>query len=525
MRRVLFLLMLIAGYTNVSAAESYHIVNEGPIHEAFVVNEAGALFFEAVPDAPPHKITEVIQKGTDPDAIWIPGYWAWSQKHGVFLWVSGILRRPPPGMQWVPGQWKNYPQGWVWINGFWSGTDPDKLATLPQPPPEPIDQRIPTPPAASDNYFWVPGIWQFDESLQQYVWYAGRWDLMVIHWTYCPAHYVWRENGYIFIPGFWDWPINLRGVAFPSIYVDSSALETFVYEPKHALDTLFIMEQLFPYWPNYACLFHFHYYFYYNVWSAWGAAPPWWNWPAWTGFARPQQWALWWWWSHPDYPNPSWIDKTLAQSIAPPPQFVVEMMRRIPPPPFVTPNGVVSEMVLNQALSEVTGLSLPIFSPDPKQMGQIQEVANPRKKPTPPRFAPTGSNKLTDQPPVKPFLGPSPETLKAPPRRVTLPPQPLVKEEPSQEAEVFQFQPPKTRIKKIAAADIQQPMPPSYPPPFENPWQGFSNPYNYPHHSMQSQHHNTMMGHHQPLCPQLLPIRLHIRKPPPTRGILYYSRI
>lgn len=501
MMRVIILLVVLAGYANL-CAESYQAVNDGPIHEAFVVQESGSLLFEAVPNAPPPRITELIPRQNDSEVIWIPGYWSWSRKYGVFLWVSGVWRKPPPGMQWIPGQWKNYPQGWVWISGFWSQALPEKMVYLSMPPPDPIDQRVPTPPASSENYFWVPGNWQFDSALQQYVWYAGRWDLIGIHWIYCPAHYVWREKGYVFIPGFWDWPLRERGVAFPAIYVEPESLETLAYEPNNALDSLFIMEHLFPYWPNYACLFHFHYFFYYDVWSAWGAAPPWWNWPTWTAFSRTDQWALWWWWTHPGYPNPTWIDASLVQVITPPPQFVVEMMGKINPPPFVTPNGVVGELSLYRALNKVTGLKQPILPSDPKQVVQIQELANPQK-PGALDLDPKGNGQPLAQPPEKPFLGPLPESLRAAPRRVIMPLRPLLTNESSSKEEVIQFKPTQKNTQKRGTSrpsnqhmqSIPQP-PPSLP--YQPPYQGYSINYEYPQAQMQTQHQGRIMGNPQP---------------------------
>lgn len=500
MMRVIFSLVMLAWCSSV-CADSFQTVNDGPIHEAFVVQESGSLLLQPAPNAPPPMITELMPRQNDTSAIWIPGYWSWSHKHGVFLWVSGVWRRPPPQMQWVAGQWKNYPQGWVWISGFWTEAQPDSVAYLPMPPPDPIDQRVPTPPSSSENYFWVPGNWVFDSSLKQYVWYMGRWESIESQWVYCPAHYVWREKGYVFIPGFWDWPLQVRGEAFSTIYVDPEALAAFVYEPKHALDSLFVMEQLYPYWPNYSCLFQFHYLLYYNVWSTWGAAPPWWRWPAWNTFSRIDQWALWWWWSHPGYPTPTWITDALAQVIAPPPQFVVEMMHRIDPPPLVTPNGVVGEMALFQALVQVTGFNLPILPSDPKQVGQIQTIASPQK-PTASVWEPKGNGHPMIPPPEKPFFGPSPQTLKAAPQRVILPPRPFVKDKESAEKAMPPKLPQRRVLTKqpIYSSPNQQGQPNarSYTPPTKVPKQGYTIDYTYPQAPMQTQHQNRIMGSPQP---------------------------
>ena len=504
MVRVIFSLAILVGCLNL-CADDYQVVNDGPVHEAFVVKESGSLILEPVPYAPPPKITELVPKQNDRDAIWIPGYWSWACQHGVFVWTSGVWRRPPPQRQWVAGYWKNYPQGWVWIGGFWSNIPLEKITYLPTPPPDPIDQRVPTPPAAAENYFWVPGNWQFDTTLKQYVWHAGRWDILDPHWVYCPSHYVWRESGYVFIPGFWDWPMRVRGEAFAAIYIDPKAVESFVYTQGKPLDPLYVLEQVFPYWPDYSSLFHYHYFFHYDVWSAWGAAPPWWNWGAWSALPRSAQWALWWWWTHPRYPHPTWLTPELAQSIKPAPPFVLEMMGKVVPPLFVTSKGIVGEMTLFKALHQTTGHNLPVFPLELKQIQKIQNLTNPppangqgtKEKP----LVPNGTANSSSMSPEKPFFGPQPQDLKSPPRRAILPPRPIFVDDESEAPA-----PPKANPKKVTPQrapspytnQYMQPTPRSTPSAFQNPRQGYEIQYEYPQTPMQSKHLNRIMGRPQP---------------------------
>ena len=113
---VWFVLVLIISIQ--AKGDNYQIIKDGPLHEAYVVQEYGTLLLETVPSQPPHKITEQPPKQEDSQSLWIPGYWAWSSKYGQFLWVSGVWRRPPPEHHWIPGYWKKINNGWVWIRGY-----------------------------------------------------------------------------------------------------------------------------------------------------------------------------------------------------------------------------------------------------------------------------------------------------------------------------------------------------------------------------------------------------------------------
>jgi hypothetical protein len=472
-------------------AESFQVVKDGPIHEAFVQQEFGNLIQEAVPNEPPQKITELIPEQTDSQSIWIPGYWAWSKKHGIYLWISGIWRRPPPGRQWISGYWKNYPDGWVWVQGFWSKAYADSVYDLEFFPPDPIDELIPKPPEPATNYFWVPGYWEFDSKNYQFVWNSGRWELFSTHWIYFPAQYIWREKGYVFNPGFWDWPVKIRGLAFAAIDIEQDALDVIVYEPKESLEELQIMELYFPYWPSYSCLYRYHFYFYSDAWIAWGAIPPWWNWPTWWCYPWQDQWWLWWWWCKPGYPNPPWMTSELAQAITTPPKFVVHFMDHTQPPLFVTPYGVVGGKKIFKALSIISGKDLPILPSDPKQVLQIQDVANPEGKKVS-SLEPSGKRDSKEIP-AKPFFGPTPHSLKAAPRRVTVPKKPQLTAPGDLSYNVPQ--------------DIfwllQQPQPygtyaPQPRPRYRAPVQGYDLNYTYPPHSLHSQHRDHLMTHPQP---------------------------
>ncbi len=282
-----------------------------------MVQEFGEIFIQGIPEDPPANLTEEIPSQADQQTRWIPGYWAWSKEYSDFIWVSGVWRRPPPGFQWISGYWKRYSEGWVWIHGFWSDLPESKLRPIAEIPPDPIDEKLGQAPAPADAYFWIPGYWSYDWKTRNYVWNAGKWEALDVNWVYVPGHYMWREEGYVFAPAFWDWPLDQRGTAYAAVYILPSFREFAVYQPSVVLEPLFILDLYYPYWTNYSCLYHSHFFYNFDLWAAWGAIPPWWNWNDWWALTWQDSLGLWWWWSHPGYPNPSWIDAQIAAKIAP----------------------------------------------------------------------------------------------------------------------------------------------------------------------------------------------------------------
>lgn len=405
----------------VAYSDRIEVVKDGPIHEAFVSAEAGALILQTVPLQPPKAISEHMPPRMGSEFHWIPGYWAWSYKLSTFLWVSGVWRVPPPGMIWIEGKWVEQSKGAIWYHGFWSPTAEADLSIVDQAPPDQIDESVPQKPAG--DYFWVPGYWEFDHIEHDYIWYKGRWHPISENWQYMPAHYVWRQNGYMYIPGYWDVPIEHRGVVYASAKIAPQDRESVRYEPSVVLEPLYILEQLYPDWPNYANLFYHHYFYNKDVWIAWGAVPPWWNWDLWWTFAVQDQWWLFWWWSHPGYPHPFFINKETAHEITPPKQFVVEMMKSTHAPYFIANDGVVGEKTLIRAIKKVMGSDDPILPPDRKIMEQVKEVSYPKQPPLL-RYEPSGKKVIREK--VKPFFGPTHDWLNKPPRNAKVADYPTV---------------------------------------------------------------------------------------------------
>jgi hypothetical protein len=124
---------------------------------------------------------------------------------------------------------------------------------LPEPP-QTVEQG-PTIPQPSQNDFWVPGNWQYNET--RYVWRPGYWTVAQPDWIWTPAHYVWTPSGYIFIPGHWDYMLERRGVLFAPVYFSGPfyARRHFVFAPTVVIDSSLLTVNFFVR-PHY-----YHYYF------------------------------------------------------------------------------------------------------------------------------------------------------------------------------------------------------------------------------------------------------------------------
>jgi len=163
---------------------------------------------------------------------WIPGYWAFDEQRGEFIWVSGFWRVPPPGRQWVPGTWQELPEGYRWSPGFWVPVGQSEVTYLPPPPPS--LEIGPATPAPGEDFIYVPGCWVYRE---RYVWRPGFWLRHRPDLIYVPASYRWTPAGCVFVEGYWDLPLAERGLLFAPVAVPAPVLLTpgFVYTPTYAV--------------------------------------------------------------------------------------------------------------------------------------------------------------------------------------------------------------------------------------------------------------------------------------------------
>jgi hypothetical protein len=259
--------------------EGMDVQARGPIHEAFAapaqqLPQAGPI----VPKQPPQAIPEIPpdQKPDGNDVIWIPGYFSWDQDRNDFIWVSGIWRKIPPGRRWVPGYWTEVDGGFQWVPGFWAPDDQQNVL-YQAAPPAPVDNGPPTPaPNPDDNY--VPGNWVYRTS--QYYWQPGFWQTPQAGWVWIPACYMWTPRGYVYVPGYWDYPLDGRGVMFAPVYFSQPLWNTagWYYRPRLAICLDGLLSSLFV---RPACGSYYFGDYYGNPYLTLGIRP-WWSWgPRW----------------------------------------------------------------------------------------------------------------------------------------------------------------------------------------------------------------------------------------------------
>ena len=221
------------------------VLTRGPVHEAFaqpVVWDEGAGFI--ITPRPPAPLDEIIpdEKPAGYHIVWIPGYWSWDTDRSGFIWVSGCWRAVPPNTSWVPGYWAVARGGYQWIAGFWATADTEEIEYLPAPPA--TLEEGPRGPVFPDS-IWIPGCWVRHEG--RYAWRPGFWDQARPNWVWEPAHYVLTPRGWVYVEGYWDYPLDHRGVAFLPIYCPPRLYgrADFRYSPLIVLDLGVLTVNLF----------------------------------------------------------------------------------------------------------------------------------------------------------------------------------------------------------------------------------------------------------------------------------------
>jgi hypothetical protein len=230
------------------------VLTRGPVHEAF----AGMVTFNPEPGIvvtkPPPDVIEEVPPEERPEGAnvaWIPGYWAWDDERSDFVWVSGTWRALPPGREWMAGYWGKTTQGYQWISGYWADATARETTYLP-PPPATVEVG-PNIAAPSMDYGWTPGCWIWYQG--RYAWRPGYWALGRADWDWMPAHYVWTPRGYIFVGGFWDYPVERRGLLFAPVYFESGVYSRrgYYYSPTIVIDLAVFTDHLFlrPHYQHY----------------------------------------------------------------------------------------------------------------------------------------------------------------------------------------------------------------------------------------------------------------------------------
>src|SRR5262249_165315 len=149
-----------------------------------------------------------------------------------FLWVSGIWRVPPPGLQWLPGYWTQADDGWQWVAGYWGATDEGQVQYLPQPP-DPVAEA--TPLAPDDTSTYVPACWVWTSN--RYFWRPGFWVALRPNWVWVNACYYWTPAGWVFVDGHWDYVLANRGLLFAPVYFREAYWQRpgWFYQPRYVV--------------------------------------------------------------------------------------------------------------------------------------------------------------------------------------------------------------------------------------------------------------------------------------------------
>lgn len=263
-----------ASQGGVQATVNAQPLEDGPVHEAFAEPLTQALQNGIVVDQQPPEAIDEIPPAYQPEGEaveWIPGYWMWSPDQNDFIWISGVWRDIPPGRMWTPGHWSDADSGYRWVNGFWSDANVQNFSYLPYPP-ESLEQG-PTSPAPSDNYFWIPGCWSWESN--RYSWTPGYWYPGQQNWIWVPNHYSYTPRGAIFIRGYWDYPIQNRGLLYAPVYWPGGYTVGYRYTPNYAINTSLLLSSLFIDRDR-------GYYYYGRGYRGRDAYIPWWN----AGYGR-----------------------------------------------------------------------------------------------------------------------------------------------------------------------------------------------------------------------------------------------
>jgi hypothetical protein len=227
-----------------AATEDTEPLARGPVHEAYAEPvsyrpDPGPVVTKKPPD--PVEEMPPDQKPDGNDVRWIPGYWAWDQDSKDYLWVSGFWRDMPPGQRWVPGAWQQVAGGWQWSPGLWAPAQAEQLNYVPTPPPSIDAGPSVQPQNATDVY--VPGCWVWRDT--RFLWRPGFFVAYQPDWVWVPAHFIWTPGGCVFVEGYWDHPLERRGLLFCPVRFLRREFAGWVYTPTFVVQPDFLLTALF----------------------------------------------------------------------------------------------------------------------------------------------------------------------------------------------------------------------------------------------------------------------------------------
>jgi len=223
--------------------DGVEVLARGPVHEAFAQLATGLPEPGQVAAKEPPKLIDELPPDQRPEGDnvqWVPGYWSWDDDGSDYVWVSGLWRMAPADRRWLPGHWQAIDKGWQWVAGFWAAASVTEVQYLPAPPAS-LDQG-PSAAAPDDNSTYVPGLWTYQQS--RYYWRPGFWVGNQPNWVWSPASYTWTPTGYLYNDGYWDRPLDQRGLLFAPVRF-GSGWGGQPYTPQYVVSADFLLGALF----------------------------------------------------------------------------------------------------------------------------------------------------------------------------------------------------------------------------------------------------------------------------------------
>lgn len=395
--RYFFLALTILYVPGFACGEVTPIIPDSPIHEAYVTPFIPIHDPIVATKKPPSEKVQNIPPKPFEDAIWITGYWIWIPETKEYNWICGVWRRPPPDHIWIDGSWIKFNGGWVWQQGFWSPIPENKLSYISEPPPKKISDN-PTSAPNKDS-FWGLGYWSYNPKTKSYGWVEGSWQTYDPNWVMSPGSYFWREKGYVFVDHYWDFPIDKRGVVFTCTY------------PVKQVTTDTLIESCYANYPDYSSWYHHWWHFHRSWWDNCWCILPWWDWSDWWTLSWHEQWALWWWYSHPDFPQPTWMTAETSEKITPPNENIIDFMKSAISPEFLQKISLTKNALKPTGKARIKNLKRPAIQNGVTSVGKINPPSSvpsdavitpkPLVEPVP---ALTIDLKNTDEPSLTPLL-------------------------------------------------------------------------------------------------------------------------
>ncbi len=129
------------------------------------------------------------------------------------------------------------------MQGFWVEEVAESIVYLPSPPA--TIENGPSSPSPGIDHFYIPGNWS--QSLTGYQWNVGYWHPLQDDFIWLPSHTVWTPRGYIFVNGYWDRRLPLRGLCFAPVFIPRATYSRpgWSLRPNVVLNSQVVLHNLF----------------------------------------------------------------------------------------------------------------------------------------------------------------------------------------------------------------------------------------------------------------------------------------